>query len=70
MKVRYLDMAPDQLRQEYRYWLWQLDLAGLAGPRLSSRNHRRILRMVRAIEAAARKRRIRLDPSSGPHQGR
>jgi hypothetical protein len=65
--VRYLDMPPDQLREEY--WAWRRLLDNAVGMR-AGRSTGRCLRRVELIEAVARKRRIPLSPSSGPHQAR
>jgi hypothetical protein len=65
--VRYLDMPPDQLREQY--WAWRRLLDNAMGMR-AARSTGRCLCRVELIEAVARKRRIRLGPSSGPHQGR
>jgi hypothetical protein len=66
--VRYLDMPPDQLREEY--WAWRRLLDNAANLR-AARSTGRCLRHVELIEAVARKRRIRLlGPSSRPREGR
>jgi hypothetical protein len=65
--VRYLDMPPDQLREEYWAWRRLLDTAG--GMR-AARSTGRCLRRVELIEAVARKRRIRLGPPIPPGDAR
>jgi hypothetical protein len=65
--VRYLDMPPDQLREEY--WAWRRLLDNATSMR-AARSTGRCLRRAELIEAIARKRRIRLGPPSGPHQAR
>ena len=65
--MRYLDMPSEVLREEY--WAWRRLLANAVGMR-AARSTGRCLRRVELIEAIARKRRIRLAPSCGPHQGR
>ena len=65
--MRYLDMPPDQLREEY--WAWRRLLDNATSMR-AARSTGRCLRRAELIEAIARKRRIRLSPPSGPHQAR
>jgi hypothetical protein len=65
--VRYLDMPPEMLREEY--WAWRR-LLGNAGDMRAARSTGRCLRRVELIEAIARKRRIRLGPPTSPDHGR
>jgi hypothetical protein len=65
--VRYLDMPPDQLREEY--WAWRRLLDNAVGIR-AARSTGRCLRKVELIEAVARKRRIRLGPPTRPGERR
>jgi hypothetical protein len=65
--VRYLDMPPEVLREEY--WAWRRLLDNAVGMR-SARSTGRCLRRVELIEAIARKRRIRLGPPTSPDQQR
>jgi hypothetical protein len=57
--VRYLDMPPQALREQY--WAWRRLLEGALGMR-AARSAGRCLRRVELIQAIARKRRIRLGP--------
>lgn len=59
--MRYLDMSPEQLREEYGAWRRLPDDA--VGMR-AARSAGRCLRRVELIEHVARKRRIRLAPTS------
>jgi hypothetical protein len=61
--VRYLDMAPEVLREEY--WSWRRLLDNAVGMR-SARSTSRCRRRVELIEAIARKRHIRLGPPTPP----
>jgi hypothetical protein len=63
--VRYLDMPPDQLREEY--WAWRRLLDNATSMR-AARSTERCLRRVELIEPVAHKRRIRLTHPS--RQGR
>jgi len=65
--VRYLDMPPEVLREEY--WAWRRLLDNAVGMR-AARSTGRCLRRVELIEAVARKRRIRLVPPTPPDHGR
>jgi hypothetical protein len=67
MRVRYLDMPPDQLREEY--WAWRRLLDNAVGMR-AARSTGRCLRRVELLEAVARKRRIRLGPPVQRPEGR
>jgi hypothetical protein len=64
--VRYLDMAPEALRE--KYWSWRQLLDNAVGMR-SARSTGRCLRRVELIEAIARKRHIRLGPPVQPGGG-
>jgi hypothetical protein len=64
--MRYLDMPPETLREEY--WAWRRLLDNAVNMR-SARSTGRCLRRVELIEAIARKRRIRLGPPIQPGGG-
>jgi hypothetical protein len=57
--MRYLDMSPEALREEY--WAWRRLLDNAVGMR-AARSTGRCLRRVELIEAIARKRHVRLGP--------
>ncbi len=65
--MRYLEMPPEVLREEY--WTWRRLLDNAVGMR-SARSTGRCLRRVELIEAIARKRRIRLGPPTPSGQRR